>query len=121
MSLGSINSISPFSKPFGMNVSSGSAVRPIGQGSIFGEGQSKGAPVSKNSSIFGSDFNININSVSGVNPFSSVNKTSPMAGIAPSHARENFRNGLAPSDDLQNVYAGSYNGKPNILNQIAIA
>lgn len=119
MSLGSINSISPFSKPFGMNVSSASAVRPIGQGSIFGEGQSKGSPVSSNSSIFGSDFNIN--SISGVNPFSSVNKTFPMAGIAPSHARENFRNGLAPSDDLQNVYAGSYNGKPNILNQIAIA
>lgn len=119
MSLGSINSISPFAKPFGMNVSSASAVRPVGQGSIFGEEQSKGSPVNRSSSIFGSD--ININSVSGINPFSSVNKTSTMSGVVPSHARENFRNGLAPSDDLQNVYAGSYNGKPNILNQIAIA
>lgn len=41
--------------------------------------------------------------------------------IAPPNAKQNYENGLAPLSVLQNVYAGEYNGKENILNQLGIA
>ncbi len=123
MSIGSINSITPFKKPFGTNVYGGVNIHAVQTGSIFGQGgnnQGSAKAIDKNSSIFNT--NMNINSVSGLNPFSSVNKTTTgVSGVSPIHARENYRNGLAPSDNLQQVFAGNYKGKTNILNQIAIA
>ncbi len=41
--------------------------------------------------------------------------------VAPVGAKQNYENGLAPLSQLQNVYAGEYKGKENILNQIGIA
>jgi hypothetical protein len=67
-------------------------------------------------------FNLyNVDGISGANPFSGVSTAQPVSGVAPVNAQANYQNGLAPSDDLQDVYAGKYKGKPNILNQIAIA
>lgn len=122
MGINSINSINPFLKPFGANVYGGSATRAISQASIFGQnnGGNEGSAKAVGSSIFNT--NINVGAVTGTNPFAAVGKVSnPFAGITPAHAKENYRNGLAPADNLQNVYAGTYNGKANILNQIAIA
>ena len=80
--------------------------------------QTSVSSIDRNSSIF-NQFNVE---ATGLNPFASVNKVqTPVQGVVPVNARENYRNGLAPSSDLQNVYAGHYNGKANILNQIAIA
>ena len=53
-------------------------------------------------------------------PFGQLSQ-GPSASIAPANAKENYMNGLAPSSNLQNVYAGEYNGKPNMLKQIGIA
>lgn len=120
MSLG-INSINPFQKAYGASMFAGS-VSTTQSSNIFSQNQNDNkstvSSIDKNSSIF-NQFNVQS---TGLNPFASVNKTqSPVQGVAPVNARENYRNGLAPSSDLQNVFAGQYNGKANILNQIAIA
>ncbi len=122
MSLG-INSINPFQKAYGANIFAGSSVSGAQSTSIFSQNQNNNkqtsvSSIDRNSSIF-NQFNVE---ATGLNPFASVNKVqTPVQGVAPVNARENYRNGLAPSSDLQNVYAGHYNGKANILNQIAIA
>jgi len=123
MGINAINSINAFQKPFGMNVHSAGAFQPSNSVSIFGgqnqNNNQKSAPIDFNSSIFGQIDNIK--SASGLNPFSKVNEASKVSGISPVNAKQNYMNGLAPSDNLQNVYAGMLNGKANILNQIAIA
>ena len=122
MGIGSINSINAFQKPFGTNVYSGSSVNSSNSVSIFGQNSNRNnqntSSVDFNSSIFNK---IDFNPSSGLNPFSSVNSTSSVSGVSPVNAKQNYMNGLAPSDNLQNVYAGQLNGKANILNQIAIA
>lgn len=119
MSIG-INSINPFQKAYTANLYAGS-VSASQSSSIFSQNQNGNNQVSsvdKNSSIF-NQFKVE---TTGLNPFASVNQAkSPVEGVAPVNARENYRNGLAPSSDLQNVFAGQYNGKANFLNQIAIA
>lgn len=125
MGIGAINSINPFQKAYGASLFAGGSSRAVQSASIFGQNnnnnnQNSTQAIGKNSSIFNT--NIDINSVSGLNPFASVNKTTQaISGVSPVHARDNYRNGLAPADNLQNVFAGNYNGKANILNQIAIA
>ena len=110
MALGAVN---PFQNPY-MNTEYG-----VGSAYTFGQYTSgRQSSQSVNPSIFGQD--LNVGSVSTVNPFSGVSSVST-TGIAPANAQENYRNGLAPADDLQDVFAGYYNGKPNFLNQIAIA
>lgn len=121
MGINSINSINSFQKPFGMNVRSAGGVQPSNSVSIFGQNQrnnQKSAPIDFNSSIFGQ---VDVKPASGLNPFSRVNESSKVSGVSPVHAKQNYMNGLAPADNLQNVYAGQLNGKANILNQIAIA
>lgn len=121
MSLG-INSINPFQKAYTASMYAGS-VSTAQSSSIFsqnqnGNNQASVSSIDKNSSIF-NQFKVE---TTGLNPFASVNQVkSPVEGVAPVNARENYRNGLAPSSDLQNVFAGQYNGKANFLNQIAIA
>ena len=123
MAIGSLNSINPFQKAYGANLFAAGSVNYVQTGSIFGQGnnnQNSSSKIDSNKSIF--DTKIDLTSVSGLNPFASVNATTKaVKGVAPVHARENYRNGLAPADNLQNVYAGQINGKANILNQIAIA
>ena len=123
MAIGAINSINPFSKAYGASMFA-PAVNPVRSASIFGQNSNNNNSSSFNTSVNTSVFDTKIDfnpKTSSVNPFASVNKTNPFAGIAPVSAKENYRNGLAPSSDLQGVYAGMLNGKANILNQIAIA
>ena len=121
MAIGSLNSINPFQKAYGANLFAAGSVTPVQTGSIFGQNNNQNTPtLNKDDSIFNTK--IDLTSVSGLNPFASVNNVNKaIKGVAPVHARENYRNGLAPADNLQNVYAGQLNGKANILNQIAIA
>lgn len=124
MSIGSINSLYSFQKPFGSNVYSGANVGASKSVSIFGQSSNgnnqNASKVDFNSSIFNTK--IDFKETAGLNPFSSVNAaTKSVSGVSPVHAKENYMNGLAPSDNLQGVYAGQLNGKANILNQIAIA
>ena len=122
MGINAINNINPFQKPFGTNVYGKVNFHPAEQNNIFAQNNKQGSSkgIGSDLSIFNSNFDVK--SVSGLNPFASINKTTTgISGVSPIHARENYRNGLAPSDNLQNVYAGNYNGKPNFLNQIAIA
>lgn len=123
MSLG-INSVNPFQKAYGASMfAAGGSVAATQSTSIFSQNQNNQkqtsvSPLDRDTSIF-NQFNVQ---ATGLNPFASVNKVkSPVQGVAPVNARENYRNGLAPSNNLQNVFAGQYNGKANILNQIAIA
>ena len=123
MSLG-INSVNPFQKAYGASMfAAGGSVAATQSTSIFSQNQNNQKqtsvyPLDRDTSIF-NQFNVQ---ATGLNPFASVNKVkSPVQGVAPVNARENYRNGLAPSSNLQNVFAGQYNGKANILNQIAIA
>lgn len=110
MAIGAINPFKNlYNKEYGSQISSGYT---------FGQYTSgRQSTQSVNPSIFGQD--LNVGSVSKANPFSAV--SSVTKGIAPVNAQANYRNGLAPADDLQDVFAGYYNGKPNFLNQIAIA
>lgn len=118
MAIGSINSINPFQKTLGANFFQAGSVKPISSASIFGQGQNN-QDLNVKQNIF--DTKVGSVKVSG-NPFATVGKIQEqLKGIAPANARSNYENGLAPSADLQNVYAGTYNGKANILNQIAIA
>lgn len=118
MAIGSVNSINPFQKALGANFFQTGAVKPLSSASIFGQNQNK-EDLNVNSNIF--DTKIDKINVSG-NPFAAIGKVQEsLKGVAPVNARQNYENGLAPSTDLQNVYAGSYKGKANILNQIAIA
>ena len=120
MGIGAINSINPFNKAYGASLYA-PAVNPVSSASIFGQNNNNNSSkIDSNQSIFDTKIDFNPKT-SSVNPFASVNKVNPFAGIAPTHAKENYRNGLAPSSDLQGVYAGMLNGKANILNQIAIA
>ena len=123
MSISSLNSINPFQKAYAANLYATGSVNSVQTGSVFGQGnnnQNSSSKIDSNKSIF--DTKIDLTSVSGLNPFASVNATTKAVnGVAPVHARENYRNGLAPADNLQNVYAGQVNGKANFLNQIAIA
>jgi len=97
MAIGALNGLNPFRKTISTNV--------------FGAAQ--------NPSIFNTPTVQNGNTI---NPFASVNEvTTPIKSVMPVGYGTNYSNGLAPSSDLQNVYNGIYNGKPNILNQIAIA
>ena len=122
MSLG-INSVNPFQKAYGANLFAGGSVAASQSTCIFSQNQnntnqSSVSPLDRDTSIF-NKFTVE---ATGLNPFASVNNVkSPVQGVVPVNARENYRNGLAPSSDLQNVFAGQYNGKANILNQIAIA
>lgn len=111
MAIGAINGLNPFQKALGAFQL---------QQSVFPPKNEQAAVKPQNP--FGAEAaNPNIN-VGGLNPFASVNKVqSPVDSIAPVGAKENYFNGLAPLSDLQNVYSGTYKGKPNILNQIAIA
>ena len=120
MGIGAINSINPFNKAYGASLYA-PAVNPVSSASIFGQNNNNNSSkIDSNQSIFDTKIDFNPKT-SSINPFASVNKVNPFAGIAPVNAKENYRNGLAPSSDLQGVYAGMLNGKANILNQIAIA
>lgn len=121
-----LNSINPFNKAYAASMfAAGGSARPVQSTSIFSQNnggnnqQQTTSSIDRNASIFG---NVQLGATSGLNPFASVNKVkSPVSGVSPVNAQANYRNGLAPADNLQNVFAGNYKGKANILNQIAIA
>lgn len=123
MAIGAIGAINPFKKAMAANMFAAQQVNPAQQQTnIFaGNNEQNFRPIDKDASIFGAA-GVQGGNVSGLNPFASVNQvTKPVEEISPVGAKENYSNGLAPSSDLQNVYNGMYKGKPNILNQIAIA
>lgn len=117
MAINPINALNPFQKAM-----SASQLNPVQlQQSVFPPQNGQSAVKPKQNPFGAEAANPNIN-IAGLNPFASVNKVqSPVESIAPVGAKENYFNGLAPLSDLQNVYNGTYKGKPNILNQIAIA
>lgn len=123
MGIDAINSINPYKKPYGVNQSIFGGANYQPSVSIFGQNQNNNnnnnSRVDFGTSIFNT--NINVPKNTGLNPFASVNSNSKIGAVSPVNAKQNYMNGLAPADNLQNVYAGKLNGKVNILNQIAIA
>lgn len=125
MGIGAINSINPFMKKptYGVGMYAGGQNPAAQSVSIFGQNSNKNnqnfSDLKVNQSIFNT--NLDLKKVDGLNPFASVNSASKVSGVSPINAKANYMNGLAPADNLQNVYAGKLNGKINILNQIAIA
>jgi len=120
MSIGALRGINPFQKAMAANMLGAQGVNSVQPINIFAGGNEQGSRgIDKDVSIFSAAKNGN---VSGLNPFASVNQaTQPVDKVTPAGFGRNYSNGLAPSDDLQNVYGGMYKGKPNFLNQIAIA
>ena len=97
MSIGAISSVNPFLNN-SINSVYGASVNATKSVSIFG-GQNN-----NNKSQAIDLYNIDINNVGTVNPFQAVNTSAKVYGVAPASANENYRNGLAPSDNLQNVW-----------------
>ena len=122
MSIGALRGINPFQKAMTANMLSAQGVNSVQPINIFAGGNEQSSRgIDKDTSIF-SAAGVKNGSVSGLNPFASVNKTAqPVDKVTPAGFGKNYSNGWAPSDDLQNVYGGMYKGKPNFLNQIAIA
>jgi len=122
MSIGALRGINPFQKAMAANMLGAQGVNSVQPINIFAGGNEQASRgIDKNESIF-SAAKVQNGNVSGLNPFASVNQaTQPVDKVTPAGLGRNYSNGLAPSDDLQNVYSGMYKGKPNFLNQIAIA
>jgi len=116
MALETLKALNPFQKAMTPNMFGAAEVKAVPPVNVYTGNNEQNNDFNNSISIFSGG------NVSGINPFApAAPVTKPINSVIPAGFGQNYSNGLAPSSDLQNVYNGMYKGKPNILNQIAIA